>query len=94
MPVMDRKSEASLIIAEVFGCDWDDVRECIYQPTVYKAPRIYSWNDEPWSYLCAPNKRQRLPKGFKWELVGYSPFEGHKNRPVYGVKYSSLGENS
>lgn len=86
MTAMDRKSPASLIIAEVLNCDWDEVRESIYQSTVYRAPRVYSWDDNPWSYLCCPTAKQKLPKEFKWELIGESPFSYHKGRPVYGAK--------
>lgn len=94
MTVMDRKSPASLIIAEVLGTDWDSVRETIYQPTKYRSPRVYSWNDEPWSYFCCPTKGQKPPGGFKWELFGVSPFKGREDRPVYGVKYENLKEEA
>lgn len=89
MTVIDNKSAASLIIAEVIGCDWDEVREMVYQPTVYRSPRVYSWDDNPWSYFCCPTARQKLPKGFRWEEFGVSPFTAHKNRPVYGARYEA-----
>lgn len=94
MTVIDRKSPASLIIAEVLSCDWDDVREMIYQPTNSGQAQMYGWDDNPWSYFCCPTKRQKLPKGYQWEIVGYSPFQGRETRPVYGVKYENLDHDS
>ena len=90
MSVIDRVSPAAEIIAEMLGTDINDVREMVYQPTRFRAPRVYSWNDNPWSYFCCPTKRQKLPGGYKWEIVGYSWRERHKGRPVYGVRYDNM----
>lgn len=94
MTVMDRKSPTVEIIAEFLGTDIDDVRESLYQPTIYRNPSVYSWDDEPWSFFCCPTSRQKLPKmagmEMKWEIAGYSWREAHKNRPIYGIKYSNL----
>lgn len=90
MTVIDRISPAAEIIAEFLGTDIDSVRESVYQPTTYKSPRMFSWDDEPWSYFCCPTSRQKLPKGYDWEIAGYSWREAHKNRPVYGVRYETM----
>ena len=59
-----------------------DVRDMIYQPTL-TSPRIYSWNDKPWSYLCCPTARQKCPKGYDWQKVGTA--YNAPDRPVYAV---------
>ncbi len=92
MTVRDRISPANLIIAEFLDIDIAEMVEMVYQPTVYRAPRVYSWNDEPWSYLCCPRPGQKLPKGFRWEVAGHSWREANKNRPVYGVRYENTKE--
>ncbi len=90
MSVKDRVSPANLIIAEFLGTDIESVTEMVYQPTIYRAPRIYSWDDNPWSYFCCPRKGQKLPKGFKWEIAGYSWRKDAADRPVYGVRYDNI----
>jgi hypothetical protein len=92
MTVKDRISPANMIIAEFLDTDIDSVTEMVYQPTVYRTPRVYSWNDEPWSYFCCPREGQKPPNGFKWEIAGYSWRESNKDRPVYGVRYETLNQ--
>lgn len=87
-----RNTKASEIIAEWLGTDIDSVTEMVYKPTVYRDVRVYSWNDEPWSYFCCPRAGQKLPKGFKWRIAGYSWREADKGRPVYGVDYQDTKE--
>lgn len=89
MPI-DRRSPANEIIAEFLGTDIDEVTEMVYQPTKYRTPRVYCWNDEPWSYLCCPRPGQKPPNGFPWKIAGYSWREAHKDRPVYGALYEDL----
>ena len=90
MTVKDRINPANTIIAEFLDVDINEVTEMVYQPTIYRTPRVYSWNDEPWSYFCCPRVGQKLPKDFKWEIAGYSWREANKDRPVYGVRYENL----
>lgn len=92
MSVKDRVTPAATIIAEWLGCDINEVTEMVYQPTVYRSPRIFSGDDAPWSYYCCPTARQKLPEGFKWELAGQSWRPIHQHRPIYGVKHSNLGD--
>jgi hypothetical protein len=89
MAITPRATPATEIIAEFLGCDIEEVRDMIYQPTVYRSPRIYSWDDEPWSYFCCPTEKQRPPGTYAWEIAGYSWREAHKGRPVYGVRHRS-----
>jgi len=91
MTVKDRITPAATIIAEWLNCDVEDVTDIVYQPTVYKSPRISAGDDEPWSYYCCPTARQKLPKGFEWEIAGYSWRTDRQARPVYGVKHTKLG---
>jgi hypothetical protein len=74
------------IIAEMLECDIGEVKEMIYQPSVYRSPSVYSWNDSPWSFFCCPPARQRPPEGFDWEIAGHSWRESNRSRPVYGVR--------
>lgn len=94
MGVMDRKSPAVEIIAEFLGVDIDEVREMVYQPTVHRSPKVYSWDDNPWSYYCCPTAKQKLPKmggdTMPWEIAGHSWREAHKHRPIYGLRYDKL----
>jgi hypothetical protein len=60
MPTKDRVSPANLIIAEFLDVDINEVTEMIYQPTIYRAPRVYSWDDNPWSYFCCPRPGQKV----------------------------------
>ena len=97
MGVTTRKTTATEIIAEWIGCDINEVRDMVYQPTRFRTPRVYSWDDEPWSYLCCPTKGQKLPnvglvhETTTWELAGYSWREAHKDRPIYGVRWTKEG---
>jgi hypothetical protein len=77
--------QAAEIIGALFGCDVADIREMVYQPMRQIAPRVYSWNDKPFAYLCCPTKAQKCPKGIgKWEIVGTAYNE--PDRPIYGSR--------
>ena len=86
MSVKDRVTPAATIIAEWLGCDINEVTEMVYQPTVYRSPRVFCGDDRPWAYYCCPTKRQKLPGGFKWEIAGRSWRNEHQDRPVYGSR--------
>lgn len=76
-----RRSGAELI-AFHFCSDISEVRDNVYQPTVYRNPYVYSWGDD---FYCCPTERQKLPaqgERFDWKQVG----------EYYGRKvYCSLG---
>ena len=78
------RRSAAEIIAFHFCADIADVREMIYQPTVYANPNVYCWGDD---YYCCPTARQKLPSDphfddtFKWIAVGH-----HYGRTVYESK--------
>lgn len=78
--------------AEYLGTDTDSVTEMVYQPNIYRTVRIYSWDDEPWSFYCCPKPGQKPPSNFPWRIAGYSWREAHKDRPVYGVHYDDIKE--
>lgn len=88
-----RNTKASEIIAEWLGTDIDSVSEMVYQPTLFRTVRVYSWDDNPWSYFCCPKPGQKPPAlhgPTKWEIAGYSWRKDEKDRPVYGVKHENL----
>lgn len=91
MSVRDRVTPAAEIIAEWLGCDINEVTEMVYQPTIYRSPRIFAGDDAPWSYYCCPTARQKLPEGFKWEVAGLSWRPSHQHRPIWGVRHSNTG---
>ena len=84
---MTRKKSAPEIIAEALGCDYEDIKEARYQPTRYARPALYSCDDNPWSYLCAPSGSQKPPPGFPWQRITTGP------RPVFAVAYKDLKES-
>lgn len=88
MTVKDRITSAATIIAEWLGCDINEVTEMVYQPTVYRSPRVFAGDDNPWAYYCCPTSRQKLPSGFDWEIVGQSWRQEHAGRPIYGSRIS------
>ena len=59
------------IIAFVLGWDWEEVKANVYQPTVYRSPRIYVVGND---YVCCPTANQRPPKDqfgyWKWRKLG------------------------
>lgn len=59
------------IIATVLGWDWLEVKDNVYQPTRYRAPRVYTVGH---AYVCCPTDRQRLPPAdhfnATWEVIG------------------------
>jgi hypothetical protein len=83
---MPRKKTAPEIIAEALGQDWEDIKCQRYQSTRYSAPAVYSWDDEPWSYLCCPSGSQKPPPDFPWQRITTGP------RPVFAVAYKDLKE--
>lgn len=56
---------AAEIIAEFIGWDVVDVRENVYQPTVYRTTKLFTIGD---SYYCCPLRNQKPPKveGLVW----------------------------
>lgn len=56
---------AAEIIAFHLGCNWDDVRDGLYQR--HRSPGVYVCSE---AYYCCPTAKQKLPGGFKWTLVG------------------------
>lgn len=81
-----RRSGAE-IIAFHFCADISEVRDMVYQPTVYRTPRVYVWGED---YFCAPTERQKLPeqgKTFNWKFEGE-----HYGRKLYRSLASYEGE--
>lgn len=52
------RRSAAEIIAFHFCSDIAEVREMIYQPTVYANPKVYCWGED---YFCCPTPKQKLP---------------------------------
>lgn len=63
-----RRKSAPEIIATMFCTDIADVRDGIYQPTVYSNPSVYTYGD---NFYCCPLAGRKPPKGygFKWKSV-------------------------
>jgi hypothetical protein len=65
-----RRSGAEIIAFHMCS-DIEEVREMVYQPTVYRSPRVYSFGE--YTYCC-PTVRQKLPDhedlGGPWEAIG------------------------
>jgi hypothetical protein len=78
------------IIADLFGCDIEEVRRVAYQPRHHFSP-VYSWDDSPWSYLCCPPAGRQPPKSIplKWEIVGSPWYDEAGARPVWGIQHKN-----
>jgi len=63
-----RRSQAE-IVAALIGADINDVRDMIYQPTVYVTTRVFCVGD---GYCCAPlaGHKPPEPEHFQWEACG------------------------
>jgi len=71
-----RRSQAE-IIATLLCWDINDVRDMIYQSTVYVTTRVYCIGD---GYCCAPlaGRKPPEPERFNWKLCGEI-----YGRPIY-----------
>jgi hypothetical protein len=56
------------IIAFHFCSDIQEVKDMVYQPTIYASPRIYCWGDDYFSCPAAGRKPSSDPR-WKWEKV-------------------------
>ena len=61
------------IIAFHLFCDWNEIKDGIYQR--HRNPSVYVYNDD---YYCCPTAKQKLPSGFSWKAQ--SAYDG---RTVY-----------
>jgi hypothetical protein len=62
-----KAKQAAEIIAENLGWDIADVRDCAYQPTIYRTVKLYSIDNQ---YFCCPRMSQQPPKieGLVWSV--------------------------
>jgi hypothetical protein len=81
-----KRYAAPELIADFMCEDLAEVKRAAYQTSRYRAPRVYARAGNPWLYLCCPAENQKPPKGFTWEIAGYSFRDQQKTRPIYGAK--------
>lgn len=72
------KYTAPELIAFHFSADISEVKDMVYQPTVYRSPRVYVWGED---YYCCPTDRQKLPS--QGDTFNWKPFATHHGRTIY-----------
>jgi hypothetical protein len=75
-----RRSGAE-IIAFHFCSDIGEVRDMVYQPTVYRVCRVYTLGDD---YYCCPTERQQLPRDARHPtMFDWKPVAAYYGRTIY-----------
>lgn len=84
---MTRKYTAPELIAFHLSWDISEVKEGLYQCTIYRDCKVYVIGED---YMCCPTAKQKMPDPLRWKWEEVGEYHGRK---VYWASHKTEGDH-